>query len=112
VGLLQFRIFCRQPSYQMLTHIRHITEAVKRIVELTTEGPLASLPPYTPPPFPVPESERIKLFDWMVLTSYPEEFKRQQHILELRSTNAVSHGLGPSSGQHQSSEEQRRMDLD
>ncbi|KAK4447887.1 hypothetical protein QBC34DRAFT_120901 [Podospora aff. communis PSN243] len=103
---------CEKQRWAVHGKLGHITEAVKRIVELTAEGPLASLPPYTPPPFPVPESERVKLFDWMVLTSYPEEFKRQQHILELRGTSAAGRDLGASSGLHQLREEQRRMDLD
>jgi beta-1,4-N-acetylglucosaminyltransferase len=108
----QRRIACWQSSYRVLTRARHIVEAVKRIVELTAEGPLASLPPYAPPPFPVPESERITLFDWMALTCYPEEFKRQQHILELRSTNTASQEMGTSSGPQTSREEQTRMGLD
>lgn len=43
-----------------------------------------ALPPYTPPPFPVPEAERVTLFDWMVLTCYPEELNRQRHLAGLR----------------------------
>lgn len=43
------------------------------------------LPPYTDPPFPVPEDQRITVFDWMVLTCYPAEFKKQAHLAELES---------------------------
>ena len=42
------------------------------------------LEPYAPPPFPVPEEQRIKFFDWMVLTCYPEELKKQLHLKELK----------------------------
>lgn len=47
------------------------------------DGPECIPPPYSPPPFPVPESERVTFFDWMVLTCYPEELATQQHLLEL-----------------------------
>lgn len=43
------------------------------------------LPPYTDPPFPVPEDQRINVFDWMVLTCYPAEFDKQVHLAELEA---------------------------
>ncbi|KAK0616255.1 hypothetical protein B0T14DRAFT_433193 [Immersiella caudata] len=103
---------CEKQRWAVHGKLGHIVEAVKRIVELTAEGPLASLQPYTPPPFPVPESERITLFDWMALTCYPEEFKRQQHILELHSASTASQETGTSSSPQTSREEQTRMGLD
>ncbi|KAK0644497.1 hypothetical protein B0T16DRAFT_331120 [Cercophora newfieldiana] len=91
----------------------HLAEAVRRIHALVAKGPLANLPPYTPPPFPVPESQRNKLFDWMALTAYPEEFRRQQHLLELHdSQGASSEGPRVPSSSQAGREEQQRMGLD
>ncbi|KAL0469957.1 glycosyltransferase family 28 C-terminal domain-containing protein [Neurospora intermedia] len=63
-----------------------LTEAIARSLELVAQGPLKlkDLPPYSPPPFPVPDSERVTLFDWMTLTCYPDELRKQQHLQDLR----------------------------
>ncbi|KAK3402100.1 glycosyltransferase family 28 C-terminal domain-containing protein [Sordaria brevicollis] len=64
-----------------------LTEAITRSLELVAQGPLIKLndlPPYSPPPFPVPESERVTLFDWMALTCYPDELRKQQHLQDLK----------------------------
>lgn len=65
-----------------------LTEAITRSLELVAQGPLIKLkdlPPYSPPPFPVPESERVTLFDWMALTCYPDELRKQQHLQDLKN---------------------------
>ncbi|KAJ4419520.1 N-acetylglucosaminyldiphosphodolichol N-acetylglucosaminyltransferase catalytic subunit alg13 [Neurospora sp. IMI 360204] len=64
-----------------------LTEAIVRSLELVAQGPLKlkDLPPYSPPPFPVPESERVTLFDWMALTCYPDELRKQQHLQDLKN---------------------------
>jgi hypothetical protein len=58
------------------------------------------LPPYKEPPFPVPEAERCKLFDWMVLTCYPgvvskleEAQKRREHLNGTPSQVTIKSGL-------------------
>jgi hypothetical protein len=91
---------------------RHIAEAVKRSQNLAAKGPLTDLPPYSPPPFPVPESQRVTLFDWAVLTCYPEEFKRQQHLLDLYNGDAANKAVNGTSSSQLKREEQQRMDLD
>ena len=47
-----------------------------------------ALPPYRPPPFPVPAADRVTLFDWMVLTCYPDELAAQTHLSELAAAEA------------------------
>lgn len=44
-------------------------------------------PPYTEPQFPVPEDERITVFDWMALTCFPAEFERQSHLADLAAAS-------------------------
>ncbi|KAK4195920.1 glycosyltransferase family 28 C-terminal domain-containing protein [Triangularia verruculosa] len=65
--------------------IDNLPHAVDKILQLIQKGRLDHLPRYKPPPFPVPEAKRFKLFDWMVLTCYPEEFERKKHLLELQA---------------------------
>ncbi|KAG7286337.1 hypothetical protein NEMBOFW57_008646 [Staphylotrichum longicolle] len=62
--------------------------AVGRIAERITQGTLDALPPYSPPPFPVPAADRVTLFDWMVLTCYPEELAAQMHLSDLGAAEA------------------------
>ncbi|KAJ4302561.1 N-acetylglucosaminyldiphosphodolichol N-acetylglucosaminyltransferase catalytic subunit alg13 [Collariella sp. IMI 366227] len=57
--------------------------AVHGRIGASSQGTLDALPPYLPPPFPVPAADRVTLFDWMVLTCYPEELARQQHLADL-----------------------------
>ena len=33
----------------------------------------------------MPESERVTLFDWMALTCYPDELRKQQHLQDLKN---------------------------
>ncbi|KAL2198211.1 glycosyltransferase family 1 protein [Corynascus similis CBS 632.67] len=63
--------------------IGSLAVAIDRVAERITQGTLDSLPPYCPPPFPVPAADRITLFDWMVLTCYPDELTAQMHIADL-----------------------------
>jgi hypothetical protein len=67
----------RCPKAQTLTVCSKLGDALFRSYELILEGQLYDLPPYSDPPFPVPESERIVLFDWMVLTCYPDDLEAQ-----------------------------------
>jgi beta-1,4-N-acetylglucosaminyltransferase len=67
---------------------RTLAGAVDRIAERITQGTLDALPPYSPPPFPVPASDRVTLFDWMVLTCYPEELAAQMHLSDLGAAEA------------------------
>lgn len=47
------------------------------------------LPPYSPPPFPVPAEDRVTFFDWMVLTCYPAELAAQtKHLSDLAKVDA------------------------
>ncbi|KAK3350160.1 hypothetical protein B0T25DRAFT_261097 [Lasiosphaeria hispida] len=62
-----------------------VNQAMARVEIGTTSS--AAFTPYAPPPFPVPEAERTTLFDWMVLTCYPEELRRQQYVQELGSAH-------------------------
>jgi beta-1,4-N-acetylglucosaminyltransferase len=57
-----------------VSHLTHSTlaDAIQRSDERVREGGLqTALAPFAPPPFPVPEAERLAVFDWMVLTCYP-----------------------------------------
>jgi len=54
---------------------RALSTALARSLECAAQGwphgaGEEALVPYSAPPFPVPESERVTLFDWMVLTCY------------------------------------------
>ncbi|KAK3990865.1 glycosyltransferase family 28 C-terminal domain-containing protein [Cladorrhinum sp. PSN332] len=71
--------------------IGNLKSAVEQISRIVVQGMLDSLPPYAPPPFPVPAEERVRLFDWMVLTCYPEELARQQHRAALRKQEEDFH---------------------
>lgn len=72
-------------SGKLTTYLpRDLPAALARVTERIVQGTLDALPPYSPPPFPVPAAaERVALFDWMVLTCYPEELRRQQHLADL-----------------------------
>lgn len=70
------------------TRNRTLAGAVGRIAERITQGTLDALPPYSPPPFPVPAADRVTLFDWMVLTCYPEELAAQMHLSDLGAAEA------------------------
>ncbi|KAL1835776.1 hypothetical protein VTJ49DRAFT_6087 [Mycothermus thermophilus] len=59
-----------------------LTDALDRIAERIAQGTF-DLPPHRPPPFPVPEAERITIFDWMVLTCYPDELRQQEDAADL-----------------------------
>ncbi|KAK4161849.1 hypothetical protein QBC43DRAFT_322896 [Cladorrhinum sp. PSN259] len=71
--------------------IGNLKSAVDQISRIVVQGMLDSLPPYAPPPFPVPAEERITLFDWMALTCYPEELARQQHRAALQKQEQDFH---------------------
>jgi len=47
------------------------------------EGMLDRLPPYAPPTLPVLPENRVTFFDWMVLTCYPDELRKQRHLATL-----------------------------
>ncbi|KAK3305344.1 glycosyltransferase family 1 protein [Chaetomium strumarium] len=68
-------------------HIGSLAFAIHRMAVRISEGTLDALPPYSPPPFPVAAADRITLFDWMVLTCYPEELAAQMHLADLRSAS-------------------------
>ncbi|KAK4239925.1 glycosyltransferase [Achaetomium macrosporum] len=65
-------------------HIGTLAFAIQRMAVRISEGTLDALPPYSPPPFPVAAADRFTLFDWMVLTCYPEELAAQVHLADLR----------------------------
>lgn len=46
------------------------------------------LPPYRPPSFPVSTADRVTLFDWMVLTCYPDELAAQMRVADLGRAEA------------------------
>ncbi|KAL2171573.1 hypothetical protein VTG60DRAFT_2406 [Thermothelomyces hinnuleus] len=68
--------------------IGFLAAAIDRIAERIAQGTLDALPPYSPPSFPVPAADRITLFDWMVLTCYPDELAAQMHIADLNQAEA------------------------
>jgi beta-1,4-N-acetylglucosaminyltransferase len=70
---------------------RSLTDALDRIAERIIQGTLDNLPPYRPPPFPVPAADRVTFFDWMVLTCYPEELAVQMQMPQQPMVN----GEGP-----------------
>ncbi|KAK3381280.1 hypothetical protein B0H63DRAFT_475234 [Podospora didyma] len=74
---------CEKQNWAVYGILGELTTAIQRSHERIVQGRLNDLAPYTPAPFPVPESQRVTLFDWMVLTCYPEELKRQQHLRDL-----------------------------
>ncbi|KAM7199365.1 hypothetical protein V8F20_005760 [Naviculisporaceae sp. PSN 640] len=95
---------CENIGWAIHGKLGHLAEAVRRSHDRVKQGRQCSTtitdtvnsqyadgddseefipPPYTEPPFPVPESERVTFFDWMVLTCYPEQLRQQQHLLEL-----------------------------
>ncbi|KAK3682112.1 glycosyltransferase family 28 C-terminal domain-containing protein [Podospora appendiculata] len=76
---------CEAQKWAVYGRLGKLPDAISRSQELVVQSGLNDLAPYSPPPFPVPESERVTLFDWMVLTCYPEELAKQQHLRDLRS---------------------------
>jgi len=72
-----------------------LATALQESWDQVEQGQLYSLPPYSDPPFPVPEPDRITIFDWMVLTCYPEEFERQQRLLDLGLADPLQPPLEP-----------------
>ncbi|KAK4150715.1 glycosyltransferase [Chaetomidium leptoderma] len=69
-------------------HIGTLVSAIDRIAERITQGTLDALPPYSPPPFPVAAADRVTLFDWMVLTCYPDQLAAQTHLSNLGMAEA------------------------
>jgi beta-1,4-N-acetylglucosaminyltransferase len=65
-----------------------LTTAIHRIAERVSQGRLDVLPPYSPPSFPVPAADRVTLFDWMVLTCYPDELAAQMRVADLGRAEA------------------------
>ncbi|KAK0701482.1 glycosyltransferase family 28 C-terminal domain-containing protein [Apiosordaria backusii] len=82
---LELAVEVQRQGWAVHGKIDNLPHAIDKILQLIQKGRLDHLPPYRPAPFPVPEAERFKLFDWMVLTCYPEEFERQKHLLELEA---------------------------
>lgn len=72
----------------------NLAAAIERIVERIAQGTLDALPPYTPPSFPVSAADRVTLFDWMVLTCYPDELAHQQHLADLAGEGPMTNGNG------------------
>jgi beta-1,4-N-acetylglucosaminyltransferase len=68
--------------------IGSLTTAIHRIAERVSQGRLDVLPPYSPPSFPVPAADRVTLFDWMVLTCYPDELAAQMRVADLGRAEA------------------------
>lgn len=62
--------------------------ALDEIAARIIQGTLDDLPPYRPPPFPVPAAERVTFFDWMVLTCYPGELAAQMQAVDLGTAEA------------------------
>ncbi|AEO64554.1 glycosyltransferase family 1 protein [Thermothielavioides terrestris NRRL 8126] len=71
-------------------HLGNLTAAIERIAERIRQGTLDALPPYSPPPFPVPAADRVTLFDWIVLTCYPDELEAQERLGNLAVAPAVA----------------------
>ncbi|KAK3316719.1 hypothetical protein B0H66DRAFT_604995 [Apodospora peruviana] len=81
---------CERQNWAIYGKLGNLAKAIRASHERLAQGghdrdrddnPLTQ--PYSPPPFPVPESERVTLFDWMVLTCYPEELARQKRLRVL-----------------------------
>ncbi|KAK4142089.1 glycosyltransferase [Dichotomopilus funicola] len=103
--------------------IGSLPAAIHRIVQLIPQGTLDDLPPYQPPPFPVAAADRFTLFDWMVLTCYPEELAAQTRALDLGESAAESaahqqqqqqqqHLVGTESARASSREDDALLQLD
>jgi beta-1,4-N-acetylglucosaminyltransferase len=65
-----------------------LASALDQIADRINQGTLDDLPPYRPPPFPVPAADRVTLFDWMVLTCYPGELAAQMQTVDLGAAEA------------------------
>lgn len=81
----------------MLTNFlcSHLADAIPGILAHIIKGRMDEYPPYTEPPFPVPEEQRVTVFDWMVLTCYPAEFRRQHHLATLATPDQVDTAPAP-----------------
>ncbi|KAK4654299.1 N-acetylglucosaminyldiphosphodolichol N-acetylglucosaminyltransferase catalytic subunit alg13 [Podospora pseudocomata] len=82
---LELAVEVQRQGWAVHGKIDNLPHAIDNVLQLIQKGRLDHLPPYRPAPFPVPEAERFKLFDWVVLTCYPEEFERKKHLLQLES---------------------------
>ncbi|KAK0666350.1 glycosyltransferase family 28 C-terminal domain-containing protein [Cercophora samala] len=82
---LELAVEIQRQGWAVHGKIDNLPHAIDKILQLIQKGRLDHLPPYRPAPFPVPEAERFKLLDWVVLTCYPEEFERKKHLLQLES---------------------------
>jgi hypothetical protein len=60
----------------------------------------------------VPESERIKVLDWMVLTCYPAELKRQLHAQDLKAADREAEDAHARKATDQRREEESRQIMD
>ncbi|KAK1828133.1 hypothetical protein QBC39DRAFT_385256 [Podospora conica] len=70
-------------GWGVVGELGHLHEAVRRAMEMAEERGLGELGPYVPPPFPVPEEERVTVFDWVMLGCWPEERRRQEREGEV-----------------------------
>ncbi|KAK4214643.1 hypothetical protein QBC37DRAFT_283250 [Rhypophila decipiens] len=88
---------CENQKWAIYGRLGQLADSVRRSHRRLLLGPLSSdpeslapsapeegPPPYSAPPFPVPESERVTFFDWMVLTCYPDEQAKQRYVYELK----------------------------
>ncbi|KAK3937908.1 glycosyltransferase family 28 C-terminal domain-containing protein [Diplogelasinospora grovesii] len=104
---------CERQNWAIYGHLGGLSEAVAKSQERIVQGQLLNLnhldnlPPYHPPPFPVPAGERVQLFDWMVLTCYPEELARQQHLKDLGAVDDYHQNR-----QEEEKEESNRLQVD
>jgi hypothetical protein len=71
------------PTTSLTCSRSDLTSALIASRQQVEQGQRDALPPYREPAFPVPEEERIKVLDVMVLTCYPEEMKRTLHKQKL-----------------------------
>ncbi|KAK0733273.1 glycosyltransferase family 28 C-terminal domain-containing protein [Lasiosphaeria miniovina] len=91
-------------------NLGQLTNALARSQELVAQGRLNDLPPYSARSFLVPESERVTLFDWMVLTCYPEVLRQQQHLHDL--DEVMTHYEQKNEGRGENLEDLTRLAVD
>ncbi|KAK4172791.1 glycosyltransferase family 28 C-terminal domain-containing protein [Triangularia setosa] len=89
---LELAVEVQRQGWAVHGRIDNLPHAIDKILQLIQKGRLDHLSPYKPAPFPVPEAQRFKLLDWMVLTCYPEEFERKKHLLELEALDREQAG--------------------
>ncbi|KAH8887751.1 hypothetical protein GQ53DRAFT_843878 [Thozetella sp. PMI_491] len=68
-------------------HLGKLDEAINRNQERIVEGRHDHLPPYREEEFRYLGETRIKVFDWVALTTFPEEMRLQEHLLALTATD-------------------------